>query len=285
MPTDEHARFEGMEIRRPDQVPPATPLSWLTQRETDHALRLMNNSLPADFPHDVERGTAADALAVLALRESIRRDVEHGRALRVREALELGASWAEVAAALDVDVDEARILLRTWAAGQRNMWTRHEAEGVRPFGLDAQEHAAVLALCDRRDDEAPAPVAVPAEEQHDATEPVKETTRRYAEELRSNPGTASVDGHTGWECEAGASLIVEASTPGPGKLGTHHGVIYACAGHRDAAVERITGGGYDVDPRPAPPGHRWSPWPCGHITAHDAAALAALTAETAEAQR
>lgn len=115
------------------------------------------------------------------------------------------------------------------------------------------------------------------EEQPATTEPVKESTYRYAEELRQNPGTASADGHTGWECRAGASLIVEASTPGPGKLGTHHGVIYACAGHQAAAVERITASGYEVDPRPAPPGHRWNPWPCGHVTAYDAAALAALS--------
>lgn len=117
--------------------------------------------------------------------------------------------------------------------------------------------------------------------QQDDTGPVKESTRRYAQELRSNPGTVVADGHTGWECDAGASLIVEASTPGPGKLGTHHGVIYACASHRAAAVERITGAGYVVDPRPAPPGHRWNPWPCGHVTAHDAAGLAALAADGA----
>lgn len=48
----------------------------------------------------MERGTAADALAVIALRESIRRDVEHGRAVHAREALELGASWEDVAAAI-----------------------------------------------------------------------------------------------------------------------------------------------------------------------------------------
>ncbi|MGW0566119.1 hypothetical protein [Streptomyces tauricus] len=115
------------------------------------------------------------------------------------------------------------------------------------------------------------------ETQQDARGPVKESTRRYAEELRNNPGAASADGHTGWECNAGASLIVEASTPGPGKLGTHHGVIYACARHREASVERITGAGYEVDPQPAPPGHRHSPWPCGHVTAYDTKALAALT--------
>ncbi|WP_309049981.1 hypothetical protein [Streptomyces sp.] len=179
---------------------------------------------------------------------------------------------------LDVDVDEARILLRTWAAGQRNMWLRHEEEGVHPFGLDAEQHAAVLALCERRD-EAPAPAAAPA------TEPVKESTRRYAEELRETPGKASADGHTGWECTAGASLIADATTPGPGRLGTMHAAIYTCPEHRAAAEERITGAGYNAETRDAPPGHRWDPWPCGHLTAYKAEALAALGNTTAEAQR
>ncbi|PZT74507.1 MULTISPECIES: hypothetical protein [unclassified Streptomyces] len=285
MTTEERARWNALEVREPGQVPAVTPLAWQVAKHTVHADRLMNNLLPADFPHEVERGTAGDALAVLALRESIRRDVEHGRGTRVHEALLLGASWSEVARALDVEPDEARELLRTWAQRQRNMWLRNEAEGIRPFGLDTAAHEVVLALCERSDDEAPASTVAPAEEQHDDTEPVKESTRRYAEELRGNPGTASADGHTGWECSGGASLIVEASAPGPGKLGTHHGVIYACAAHRAAAVERITGAGYEVDPRPAPPGHRWNPWPCGHVTAHDAASLAALSQQGTGEQR
>lgn len=280
MTTDEHTRWNALEVREPDQVPAATPLAWQVEKHAVHADRLMNNALPDTFPYEVERGTAGDALAVLALWESIRRDVEHGRGTRVHEALLLGASWHEVARALDVEPDDARELLRTWAQGQRDMWLRNEADGIRPFGLDADAHAAVLALCERGDDEASA-----VGEQRGSTEPravVKEATVRYAEELRSNPGAASTDGHTGWERGAGASLIVEANTPGPGKLGTHHGVIYACVDHRAAAVERITGGGYEVDPRPAPPGHRWNPWPCGHVTAFRPEALAALAQKQQE---
>jgi hypothetical protein len=116
------------------------------------------------------------------------------------------------------------------------------------------------------------------EAQQDAPWPVKETTRSYAAELRANPGTVAADGHTGWQCDAGAQWLIAASTPGPGKLGTHHGTIYACPAHQTAAVERITGAGFEADPQPAPPGHRWNPWPCGHVTAHGAAALTALTA-------
>lgn len=111
--------------------------------------------------------------------------------------------------------------------------------------------------------------------------PVQESTRCYAEELRTTPGQASADGHAGWECDAGAQLLISASTPGPGALGTHHGTVYACPAHRGAALQRITGSGYQADPRPAPSGHRWNPWPCGHVTAHDSAALTALTAARA----
>ncbi|MEW2451239.1 hypothetical protein AB0896_27400 [Streptomyces parvulus] len=116
-----------------------------------------------------------------------------------------------------------------------------------------------------------------SQEQQDDVWPVKDATRRYAEQLRSQPGAAVADGHTGWECDAGASLLVGAETPGPGKLGTHHATIYACTVHRATAAVRIMGAGYEADPRPAPPGHRWNPWPCGHVTAHSAAALSALT--------
>ncbi|MEU3256137.1 hypothetical protein [Streptomyces sp. NPDC006997] len=112
--------------------------------------------------------------------------------------------------------------------------------------------------------------------------PVKASTRRYAEELRRAPSTGVVtDGHTGWECDAGASLLVSARTPGPGALGTHHGTIYACAAHQGAAVKRLTDAGYQADPQPAPPGHRWNPWPCGHVTAHGTHALNALTTAAA----
>jgi hypothetical protein len=117
------------------------------------------------------------------------------------------------------------------------------------------------------------------EERRGSPEPrlaVKATSARYAEELRRTPGKASADGHAGWECGAGASLIVRAETPGAGKLGTHHGVIYACAEHQVAAEERIEGAGYGPRVDPAPAGHRWDPWPCGHVTAYNSAALTAL---------
>lgn len=110
---------------------------------------------------------------------------------------------------------------------------------------------------------------------------VRAESARYAEALRSNPGTASSDGHTGWECNAGASLNVEAMTPGPGQLGTLHAVIYACPEHQAAAEERIQAAGYEPQVEPARPGHQWDPWPCGHITAVKPQALATLGEQSA----
>lgn len=86
------------------------------------------------------------------------------------------------------------------------------------------------------------------------------------------------DAHTGWTCGTGASLIIDAMTPGPGRLGTLHAVIYACPEHQAEAETRITGAGYGPEVRQAPPGHRWDPWPCGHVTAYKTKALPALTA-------
>lgn len=114
---------------------------------------------------------------------------------------------------------------------------------------------------------------------------VKLTSARYAEELRRAPGKASADGQAGWACGAGASLIARAQTPGPGRLGTHHGVIYVCTEHQAAAEERIAGAGYEPQVDPAPAGHRWDPWPCGHVTAYTPAALAALSEHTGPDER
>ena len=151
--TEQHDQWDALEIRRPDDVPSATPLSWMAAKESDHAQRLFRNLLPIDRFPDADRGTADDALAVLALRESIRREVEYGTGCRVHEALTLGATWGQVAAALDVDPGQAREVLRAYADGQRRMWVRNEEDGIKPFGFDADQYAAVLALCELGDDE------------------------------------------------------------------------------------------------------------------------------------
>ncbi|MHC3456168.1 Rossmann-fold NAD(P)-binding domain-containing protein [Streptomyces prasinus] len=136
-------------------APAATPLAWQIDKHTEHNDRLMNLELSADFPYEVERGDVGDALAVIALRESMRRDLEAARGVRVRQAVELGATWNEVAAALDVTADDARALLRAWVDGQRHLHQIDVASGrKRPLGIDPEEYAAVLALTELGDDEA-----------------------------------------------------------------------------------------------------------------------------------
>lgn len=154
--TTEYEQWQARTVRRPDDVPANVPLPWQVEKAQEAADRLGNLLLPADFPH-VERGTAADALSQLALGESIRRTVARFRALDVRQALTLGATWAQVAAALDTAPDDARALLRTWADGQRQHYEQDQAEGCdRQIGLDADQYAAVLVLVGLADDE-PAP--------------------------------------------------------------------------------------------------------------------------------
>jgi hypothetical protein len=152
--SDAYKHWQGLQIRRPDEVPAATPLTWQVEKHTEHNDRMANRDLPADFPYEVQRGDVDDALAVIALRESIRKDIEWGKGLRVREALELGATWTQVAAALDIDTTEARWILRRWVEGQLHLHQGDVAQGrERPLGLD--QHAAVetLLFCQLGDDE------------------------------------------------------------------------------------------------------------------------------------
>ncbi|MER6723392.1 hypothetical protein [Streptomyces halstedii] len=91
---------------------------------------------------------------------------------------------------------------------------------------------------------------------------------------KTRPAAGTVDARAGWTCDAGASLIAEAMTPGPGRLGTLHAVIYVCPDHQEDAEERMATAGYAPETRPAPPSHRWDPWPCGHVTSFSVEALA-----------
>jgi hypothetical protein len=83
----------------------------------------------------------------------------------------------------------------------------------------------------------------------------------------TGPG-AVTDGHTGWDCTTGASLLAHITGPGRGTLPAEHGVIYVCPDHQAQAEARITTAGHQPDTEPAPPGHRHDPWPCGHITTY-----------------
>lgn len=86
--------------------------------------------------------------------------------------------------------------------------------------------------------------------------------------------TVVTDARAGWTCDAGASLVASAMTPGPGRVGTLHAVIYVCPTHQSNADKRIAEMGWTPEVEPAPSGHRADPWPCGHITAYQADATA-----------
>ncbi|MFJ7497824.1 hypothetical protein ACIQZB_43420 [Streptomyces sp. NPDC097727] len=155
MSTPEYKRFKSATIRRPDDVPPATPLSWHVERFSEHDERLQARSLPEDFPYEVERGNLGDAIAAIALRESMHRMIEAQRGSRIREAMEMGATWYEMAAALDVTPDDARALLREWADGQHRLHRGDvERAAGNPLGLSSERHAQVLALTELGDNEA-----------------------------------------------------------------------------------------------------------------------------------
>lgn len=129
--TDAYERFQTIEIRTPDDVPPATPLEWQTERIRIHESRGL-------------RGTAADAVAVLALRENVRRELER-TGLYISDARRMGATWEQIAAALGTTEDDARNRLRTWADGQQRMYRGDVAKGRKPLGIDDDSHRQILA--------------------------------------------------------------------------------------------------------------------------------------------
>lgn len=130
--TDAYNHFQALDIRTPDDVPPTTPLEWQIERISVHEQRGL-------------RGTANDALAVLALRESVRRELER-TGLYISDARRMGATWEQIATALDITADTARDRLRTWADGQEQLHRRDVADGrAHPIGITSEQHAATLA--------------------------------------------------------------------------------------------------------------------------------------------
>ncbi|WP_405750006.1 hypothetical protein OHA19_10530 [Streptomyces sp. NBC_00012] len=129
--TDAYDRFQTIEIRTPDDVPPATPLEWQIARISVHEQRGL-------------RDTADDALTVLALRESVRRELER-TGLYICDARRMNATWEQIAAALDITADAARERMRSWADGQEQLYRRDVADGrAHPIGIDSEQHALTL---------------------------------------------------------------------------------------------------------------------------------------------
>ncbi|MFJ3297087.1 hypothetical protein [Streptomyces bacillaris] len=151
--TDAYRHWQGKAVRRPDDVQTTTPLDWQVEKYREAERRLTLRHLPSAATDPTGRATAADALTKLALSESVRRTVLRHRGGTVHAALELGATWSEVAAALDCTPDEARAALRSYAEEQRQ---RHEHDlraGQNPTGLSPGQYRSALALADLADHE------------------------------------------------------------------------------------------------------------------------------------
>ncbi|MFB6924036.1 hypothetical protein ACFCXR_03250, partial [Streptomyces noursei] len=48
--THGYEEWRAQEVRRPGDIPPATPLAWLAERHSAHGQRLADRHLPEDFP-------------------------------------------------------------------------------------------------------------------------------------------------------------------------------------------------------------------------------------------
>ena len=84
-------------------------------------------------------------LEVLATGEVVARMYRHPA--NVARALEAGATWEQVAAALDCDEAQARQDYRNWAEGQHRLWAGEYGGGGK-FGMNDAEYAEALARAD-----------------------------------------------------------------------------------------------------------------------------------------
>ncbi|MFE3601347.1 hypothetical protein [Streptomyces sp. NPDC059142] len=127
------------ETQRPGDVPAGTPLASLAQQRAEAGERLR-------IEHDRDQdAVVGDALTQLAVGEAIRRAVRSERGGMVAQALRLGATWDQVAAALDTTVLAAVDDLRVWAEGQRTLYHQHLADGADVLvGLDEEAYGEVM---------------------------------------------------------------------------------------------------------------------------------------------
>lgn len=123
---------------------PAKPIRdehWHPSDAFDRCTELsMRESLARCAPEaGSEPLTVAEHLELLAAGEAVARYVRHPT--RVDHALKAGASWADIAKALDTDENKVRAAYRQWADGQHHL---HQTTDGK-LGIDADEHAAAVA--------------------------------------------------------------------------------------------------------------------------------------------
>lgn len=120
------------QINERAQAGGSVPLAALVNAYLDVSLALLS-AQGGVAPHP---GEGAE-LAELALGAAIARRLTQGHGVGIRDALNAGASWSQVAAALDVREDAVKAEFEAWVDGQARLFAEYGK-----FGLNADDEAA-----------------------------------------------------------------------------------------------------------------------------------------------
>jgi hypothetical protein len=162
-------RYTGDAQKRHDELTQRAALAHARA-----ALRARGELDPARHgTEDYEPLNVDEHLEVLATGEVVARAYRHPA--NVDRALKAGATWEQVAAALDCDEAHARQDYRKWAEGQHRLWAG-EYGGGGEFGMNDAEYAEALARADAAAD-------------------VPGAAKAYAESRRVLCAHADQDGH------------------------------------------------------------------------------------------
>jgi hypothetical protein len=134
-------RYAGDAQKRHDQLTQQDALA-----RAKATLRARGEYDPAKHGTEEHEPLSVDEhLEVLATGEVVARMYRHPA--NVDRALEAGATWEQVAAALDCDEAQARQDYRTWAEGQHRLWAGECGSGAK-LGMNDAEYAKALARAD-----------------------------------------------------------------------------------------------------------------------------------------
>jgi hypothetical protein len=95
--------------------------------------------------------TARTYLELLAVRAAIARALMWGSQADVRDAIEAGATWNQVALARGTTPNRARADFQQWVDAQAALWDSGASPSGVHFGLSPQHRQVVRALADRPD--------------------------------------------------------------------------------------------------------------------------------------
>lgn len=123
------------------------PLSALLDDEA----RLSRRVVAARIGDANEALTAETYLELLAVRAAISQVLSWGSQIDVRDAIEAGATWTQIATARSTTTNEARADFRHWVDAQAALWDTGPSPAGAHFGLSPRQRQAVRALADHRD--------------------------------------------------------------------------------------------------------------------------------------